>query len=333
MKHKNPTHGVPLESIMPRPKFSPLHKMEDLFTLDAPGVNFDMLKKMSDEGDLDATVMLARCYPMKTLRTGEDGVGIAMELLQEAITKGSSEAILVLADFHYTLLEWDNVKEYYVKLHERHIKDHEQTPSLQTEYDLASDLLGGYGVEQDVAKAKEQMRSLADRGFAKAYLDIAKMYEGFYGCRRNRKSAIKAYKKGVELGDPECIKELSKVYECSDYDGYPLSQEQELELFELYKKLCQYKYGWAGKAQFKMGEYYLNGKFVEADWAMAKSYFAAAATFEDIGTVVYLNAMQIVEKEFSEKYGSITSCPKDELYESLKKAQRVCREDYFQSLK
>lgn len=291
--------------------------MKNLFTLEAPGCNYDLLQKMVDEGDLEACVSLACHLPVICMLRGEgnDGIYIGMELLKQTAAKGCGEAMYHLAYFHFTMQEYENQKKCYAMMHDLHVKEHKEHPSLQTEFDLANDLLHGYGIEEDTKTALNIMQSLADRGFGRAFFELGEMYRGFYNHEEDPVAAIREYRKGAELEDPECLKALSKEY---TFARNPLKPEEELDLYKVDQKLCKYKYGWH-PSQLRMGKNYQYGKYVEANLATAKEYFIAAASMGNTESFLTLQAIDIAEKEFSERYGPPESIPLNVLNDRVKK--------------
>lgn len=279
--------------------------MENLFVLEDPGCDLSMLEKMSEEGDIKAKVELARCYRDRYDATEED-MSKAIELLEFAAKKGDDNAMAELWITHLELGDNKTAIKWLKKMHNLHIKNHQKSPSLQTEFDLAVDMQFGFGVENNISEAKRILESLAKRGFNQAFYGLGLMYEeGPF--RKNRPAAIKRYKKGSELHDTNCMRRIAEYYMESGEEYNPE------EAYKIYHTLSKYKYGFADM-QVKMAEYYTYELYGndKADWEKAKRYLEAANSLGSYEAAVRLKAMTLAEEECIKANGSLENTPKEQ---------------------
>ena len=138
--------------------------MENLFTLEDPGCDFSMLQKMAEDGDIKAKVELARCYRDRFDATDDD-LSKAIELLEFAAKKGDDNAMAELWMTYLDMGDDKTANKWLKKMHDLHVKNHQKSPSLQTEFDLAFDMKHGFGVEQNISEAKKILESLAKKDY------------------------------------------------------------------------------------------------------------------------------------------------------------------------
>ena len=214
-----------------------------------------------------------------------------------------------------------NAEKWAIKMHALHVKKQSKKPTMQGEFDLAFDQQYGFGVEQDIQEAKKKFESLAKRGFNQAYYALGLMFESGSGYRKNRSAAIRRYKKGAELFEPNCMMALANYYMESG-DHY-----NPIEAYRLYSIVSRYKYGWA-EAQYKMADYYIYGMYgnEKEDLEMAKQYLIAADSLGNLDAAILLNAIQYAEKECIRICGSLAATPKNQLHMRIAAAIHIIQE-------
>ena len=282
--------------------------MENLFIHAAPGCDRSMLEAMVAAGDDRAYVPLANCYLNKVDATFEEFLK-GKELLRQGAQKGDDNAMArlwAMSKNEEDILYWAR------KIHKLHVKNHQECPSLQTEFDLAADLEFGWGVMADLREAKHRYESLARRGFGMAYFALGVIYEDGRLGRRHRSAAMRRFREGAALHDPNCMIRMANYYMKSGEEYNPV------EAYRLYRMLSTIKYGFP-IAQVKMAEYYIYELYgnEKADWAKAKQYLAAAESLGSYDAHSLLKALLMAEQECIEQYGSLESTPKEQRYYHL----------------
>ena len=288
--------------------------MENLFIHEAPGCDISKLETMVSEDDIKAYAILARCYLDKVGATYEDFLR-GEQLLEQGASKGDDNAMAELLMIHQSRGDVKAAKQWTKKIHALHVKNHQKSPTLQTEYDLAFDLQFGFGVVPDLREAKRQFESLARRGFGQAYYSLGIIYENGDLGRKHRPAAMRRYMKGAALQDPNCMLRVADYYMEFGEHYNPI------EAYRLYRMLSTIKYG-IPEAQVKMAEYYiyeLHGN-EQADWEKAKQYLVAAESLGSYEAAILLKALLKVEHDSIEKHGSLEATPKTERYYRLSSA-------------
>ena len=296
--------------------------MKNLFTLEDPGCDFSILQKMAEEGDIKAKVELATCYRDRFDATDDD-LSKAIELLEYAAKKGDDNAMAELWMTYLNLGDDKTANKWIKKMHDLHVKNHQKSPSLQTEFNLAFDMQFGFGVEQNISETKRIFESLAKRGFGEAFCGLGLMYEdGPF--RKNKSAAIRRYKKGAELYDPNCMMRMAEHYMESGEDYNPE------EAYRLYHTLSKYKYGWP-EAQVKMAEYYTYELYGndKADWEKAKRYLEAASSLGSHDAAIFLKALTLAEEECIKVNGSLENTPKEQKGYRLAAAMETLRNEFW----
>lgn len=294
--------------------------MENLFTLEDPGCDFSMLQKMAEDGDIKAKVELARCYRDRFDATDDD-LSKAIELLEFAAKKGDDNAMAELWMTYLDMGDDKTANKWLKKMHDLHVKNHQKSPSLQTEFDLAFDMKHGFGVEQNISEAKKILESLAKKDFGQAYYGLGLMYEdGPF--RKNKPAAIRRYKKGAELYDLNCMMRMAEHYMESEEEYNPE------EAYKIYHTLSKCKYGWP-EAQIKMAEYYTYELYGndKADWGKAKRYLEAACSLGSYEAAIRLKAMILAEEECIKANGSLENTPKEQKGYRLAAAMSAVQEE------
>ena len=126
-----------------------------------------------------------------------------------------------------------------------------------------------------------------------AYAYLGERYEVGLGVKKSLNKAIDYYKKGVKLGDPECMTALGNMYTA----GKGVDQDDKLA-FKHYQKAA-FK-GYAG-AQFNVGVYYANGMYVEQSAIKAREWAKRAAAQGFEAAIEHLKRLDEFEKEPEEK--------------------------------
>ena len=117
--------------------------------------------------------------------------------------------------------------------------------------------------------------------WAYRHLALRHLY-GKGGAKKSRKKAIDYFKKGMKLGDPECLNELGIIYDT----GRGVAKNEKLA-FEHYQMGAIKGYD---MAQYNLGKCYFNGNYVEQSNIKAREWYnrAAAQGYENAITQLKL---------------------------------------------
>lgn len=280
--------------------------MENQFIHEAPGCNKSMLETMVAEGDVNAYANLARCYLDKVEASYEEFLQ-GKELLEQGAAKGDDNAMVELWNMCLRRNDSKRAEDWAKKIHSLHVKNHQEAPTLQTEFDLTFDLQFGLGVKADLREAKCRYESLARRGFGMAYYALGLMYEDGTLGRRHRPAAMRRYRAGATLHDPNCMLRLADYYmELGD-------EHNPVEAYRIYRLLSTIKYGMPA-AQVRMAEYYIYELYgnEKADWEKAKQYLVAAESLGSYDANIMLKALLMAERHCIEQNGSLEATPKEQ---------------------
>ena len=225
---------------------------------------FEDLKRLAEQGDLDAQVRLAICY--------FDGVGVmkdgheAVRWVRNAADHGHAGGQFMFGTVKLRGLGGvaENSEEA-VKWYRK---------SASQGFDPAQLELGrcygnGVGVEKDQSVAVEWYRKAADQGLADAQFTLGMCYSEGEGVSKDLAEAIKWYRKAAEQGLAIASRKL--------YDCYRLGEGVNVNEKEAY--------GWLGlaatqgdpEAQFQVGKFYRDNDMAEEDKTEAVKWFRMAA--------------------------------------------------------
>lgn len=116
----------------------------------------------------------------------------------------------------HLLYGWSGSKDLPLAL--RFIREGADKGDMNCLYTLADVYCDGVGVEKDFAKAEDLCLRLIDMGYAEAYMQLGRMYcynNGDSSILKDPESFRKGFSylmKGAELGEPECMYELARLY-------------------------------------------------------------------------------------------------------------------------
>ncbi len=141
-------------------------------------------------------------------------------------------------------------------------------------------------------------KTLAEKGYIKAYLDIASGYEFGYGVESSNKLALEYYKKFAESGNAEGQNILANKY----YAGEIVEQNYEIAV-EWYRKSADQGFHWA---EYNLANMYYYGRGVVEDNSEALKYYHKAyehgnAQAANMIGIMYYNGYGVEkngEKEF-----------------------------------
>lgn len=118
-------------------------------------------------------------------------------------------------------------------------------------------------------EALHEFNYLADRGYAPAMYELAKMYEGGFGVQRDYRKAAELYEKAVKKVHADSMFALGVLYQ--EGKGVKLDKEKAISLYEMASQKNH------PAAQFNLGVMYANGEGVLQDYRTALSWYQKAA--------------------------------------------------------
>jgi len=137
------------------------------------------------EGRINDVIKLGKIIPRNTLAKKI----LASELIGSDNINGINKAIRLYTDH-------DEVKK-----------------DMYLTYHIGKLYRSGTNVEQDLPKAFEMLKQVADAGYSSAMIRIAIMYKNGEGVNQNDKKAFKLFKKAFEKGKPKASYYLAVMYE------------------------------------------------------------------------------------------------------------------------
>ncbi|MBQ7503400.1 sel1 repeat family protein [bacterium] len=235
----------------------------------------EILRKGADLGNADCLAELGNLY-FDGRHVEKDAVK-AFEYWSKAAEKGHPEAMYKLG---YT--DGNNEQSEAIEALVRQAEMGSSLSCLVLGYMYYS---GGGPVEQDYKKAYRYLKKCADCDDAIKYSILGFMYYHGHYVARNRKTALRFFKKAVKCGQSECFNLFgadvtAMVAEAERYLGMLYYTEEEL-IKPNFKKAFEYfssssKKG-SGDAEFFVGFMYLKGDYVEANSDEAVKHFEHAA--------------------------------------------------------
>jgi len=205
----------------------------------------------------------------------ENGNGVwidydkAIEWFTKAAKLGITNASYELAFCYSEKGDMDNALNWLKKAAEQGVADAQADLGRWYKH-------GGYGVEQDYAKAVEWYTKAVENGHPMSHLNLGFCYRWGDGVEQDLDKAIELYTKAAELGVKEAPYELALFYEEMD------DIENALKWFtKAAEKGEKWAYYNLGSYYQKFGDKYENGKGCEKDHSQAiKWYFKSAECYE-----------------------------------------------------
>ena len=252
-------------------------------------INLASIQKEADNGNLKAIARLGRFYLNGSPDVNPNSK-LGLNLLKKAASKGIDDAYIDLIIYHTLENKPRKAIEFGQKLYELHKSNHSKNPSMQSEFDLATDEEYGWGVEQNFAKAIKTYKKLHKKGFKLATFVLGLKYRDGIGVRKNSRTALNYIKIATEDNSPYAYRELA------------LMQSGSTAAFKAWEIAASDSLG-DEFAIYKYAEHYIFGKAVDRDWNIAEKLLENAKSLGSFDAEYLLNALSDTKKHMIKELG------------------------------